>query len=241
MWRWSNAADQPDVLAQQHAVAEHVAGHVADADAGEVLLLAVAAERAEVALDRLPGAARGDAHALVVVADASRRRRTRRPARSRAPGRCRWRCRRSVAVPLSAATTRYGSSPSWRTTLAGGTHLAVHAEVVGDVEQAVDEALVAGDALGHPRVAVHRRVRQLLGVEAALACPPARSPCSSPSAPSPGPALRCGSPRGDPTSAGRRAPPGRSAGGCLPRAGRTPRSRGTDAASAGPAPWRCRT
>src|SRR3546814_10230921 len=37
--------------------------------AGEVLLLAVTPERAEVALDRLPAAAGGDAHALVVVAD----------------------------------------------------------------------------------------------------------------------------------------------------------------------------
>jgi hypothetical protein len=29
----------------------------------------------------------------------------------------------NVAVPLSAATTRYGSSPSWRTTSRGGTIL----------------------------------------------------------------------------------------------------------------------
>ena len=29
----------------------------------------------------------------------------------------------NVAVPLSAATTRYGSSPSWRTTSGGGTVL----------------------------------------------------------------------------------------------------------------------
>ena len=29
----------------------------------------------------------------------------------------------NVAVPLSAATTRYGSSPSWRTTSGGGTTL----------------------------------------------------------------------------------------------------------------------
>ena len=27
----------------------------------------------------------------------------------------------NFAVPLSAATTRYGSSPSWRTTSGGGT------------------------------------------------------------------------------------------------------------------------
>ena len=41
-------------------------------------------------------------------------------------------------------------------------------EVVGDVEQAVDEALVAGDAFGEPRIAIRRRIRQLLAEEAAL-------------------------------------------------------------------------
>ena len=60
---------QPDVLGQQHPVAEDVAGHVADADDGEVLLLDVDVELAEVPGHRLPGAAGGDAHRLVVVAD----------------------------------------------------------------------------------------------------------------------------------------------------------------------------
>ena len=60
--------DQADVLREQHAVAEHVARHVADADDREVLALGVVAELAEVPLDGLPGAAGGDAHALVVVA-----------------------------------------------------------------------------------------------------------------------------------------------------------------------------
>ena len=60
--------DQPGVLRAEHAVAEHVAGHVADADAGEVLVLAVDAHLAEVAAHRDPGAAGGDAHGLVVVA-----------------------------------------------------------------------------------------------------------------------------------------------------------------------------
>ena len=61
-------AHQPDVLGQQHPVAEHVSGHVADADDREVLRLGVVAELAEVALDRLPGALGGDPHRLVVVA-----------------------------------------------------------------------------------------------------------------------------------------------------------------------------
>ena len=61
--------DQPNVLGQQHSVAEHVAAHVADADDGEVLGLGVDAHFAEVAFDAFPCALGGDAHRLVVVAD----------------------------------------------------------------------------------------------------------------------------------------------------------------------------
>src|SRR5574337_1390221 len=49
---------QPDVRRAQHAVAKHVARHVADADHREVRGLRVHAYLAEVALDRLPGTAR---------------------------------------------------------------------------------------------------------------------------------------------------------------------------------------
>src|SRR6478609_4236765 len=62
-------SDQPDVLGQQHAVAENVTRHVADTDDREVLRLGVDAEFAEVVLHRLPGTARGDSHRLVVIAD----------------------------------------------------------------------------------------------------------------------------------------------------------------------------
>ena len=51
-------------------------------------------------------------------------------------------------MPLSAATTRYGSSASWRTHLRRRHDLAAD-EVVGDVEQAAEVVLVAGDALLH--------------------------------------------------------------------------------------------
>jgi hypothetical protein len=61
--------DQLDVPRQQHAVAEHVAGHVADAGDGEVVGVGVEPQRREVPAHRLPGAAGGDAHRLVVVAD----------------------------------------------------------------------------------------------------------------------------------------------------------------------------
>src|SRR5690606_38955224 len=141
-------------------------GHVADAHAGEVLALRIPAQGAEVALDRLPRAARGDAHALVVVAD-------------RATGGER------IAHPESVGHGQaVGDVGEGRGALVGGHHQvrvvlvvpdhvarrhdAALDDVVGDVQQALDEQLVAGHALGEPRVAVHRRVRQALGVEAAL-------------------------------------------------------------------------
>ena len=68
MSRWSKAASEPRLLGEQHAVAEHVARHVADADHAEGLALDIDVHLAEMALHALPGAARGDAHALVVVA-----------------------------------------------------------------------------------------------------------------------------------------------------------------------------
>ena len=92
-------ADQPDVAGEQHAVAEDVAGHVANSDDGEVGGLDVGPELAEVALDRLPGAAGGDRHLLVVVAGRAARRRTRRRARSRTRSRSRSRCPRRSPCP----------------------------------------------------------------------------------------------------------------------------------------------
>ena len=71
MWRWSNAATSLHVRRAQHAVAEHVARHVADADDGELVAVGVLAEHAGVAAHALPRAACGDAHRLVVVAVAA--------------------------------------------------------------------------------------------------------------------------------------------------------------------------
>jgi hypothetical protein len=112
--------DETDVRRQQHPVAEHVAGHVADARDGEVLRLRVHAELAEVALDALPGAARRDAHLLVVVARGAARG---EGVASQKPYSAEIALATSekLAVPLSAATTRYGSSGSRRTTRSGGT------------------------------------------------------------------------------------------------------------------------
>ena len=63
--------DQSDVGGQQHAIAEDIAAHVADARHGEVLALHVDTEVAEVPLHRDPRSAGGDAHRLVVVARGS--------------------------------------------------------------------------------------------------------------------------------------------------------------------------
>jgi hypothetical protein len=65
--------EQPDLVGQEHAVAEDVARHVADADHGEGIDRRVLAELAEVPLDGFPGTPGGDAHALVVVAGGAAR------------------------------------------------------------------------------------------------------------------------------------------------------------------------
>ncbi len=60
--------DEPDMARDQHAVAEDVARHVADADDRQIACFGVPAKLAKMALDEFPGAARGDADRLVVVA-----------------------------------------------------------------------------------------------------------------------------------------------------------------------------
>ena len=61
--------NQPDVLGEQHAVAEHVTTHVADTGDGEILGLGIDPHLTEMTPDRLPGTLGGDAHRLVVIAD----------------------------------------------------------------------------------------------------------------------------------------------------------------------------
>ena len=126
----------------------------------------VDAQGLEVEPDRLPGAARGDAHLLVVVAlRAAGGERVAR-ARTRGSVAISLAVSENVAVPLSAATTRYGSSPSCRTTRAGGTTWP-RLEVVGHVQHGADEHPVAGQHLALVGLAVGR-VGQLLADEAAL-------------------------------------------------------------------------
>ena len=66
-------ADQLNMSRQQHAVAEHVASHVANPHHGEVCTLDVDTQFSEVSLHRLPTPARRDAHLLMVVASGTTR------------------------------------------------------------------------------------------------------------------------------------------------------------------------
>ena len=148
---------QAGVGREQHAVAEDVAAHVADADGGEgVVLLDVFAEQAEVAFDRFPGAARGDADAFVVVA-------------------CRAAGGEGVAEPEAVfGGNAIGDVGEFGGAFVGGddevgvVFVMAHGvsgrddfafdEVVGEIQQAADEGAVAGFARFHEGVAVGRRV-----------------------------------------------------------------------------------
>ena len=145
--------DQFDRLRQQHAVSEHVARHVADADDGEGLGLDVLAHLAEVTLDRLPGAAGGDAHDLVVVADRSARGEGviqpeavvgRDAVRDVGEGR-----RALVGGHDQIGIVAFKPDHAGR--MGNGTRLV---DVVGDVQQAGQEGLVGADGLGLLGVAI---------------------------------------------------------------------------------------
>ena len=130
--------EQSDRILAQHAVAEHIARHVADTDHVERRLADIDIHFAEMPLHRLPGAARGNAHGLVVVAGRTAR------------GEC-------IAEPVVVLDRdRIGDIGERRGALVGCNHevrivafmthhvrgrneLAVRAEIVGNVEQRRDE------------------------------------------------------------------------------------------------------
>ena len=156
---------QPDVPRQQHAVAEDIARHVADADHREILRLGIDPHLAEMALDALPRSARRDAHLLVVVAHAA------------AGGECvsqpesvLGRDRVRVVGERRRALVRRDHEVRIVRVVAHHIlrrhHLAAH-EVVGHVEQPAQEILVAGDTLLHEGFAI-RRGRRALQHEAAF-------------------------------------------------------------------------
>src|SRR5690606_19431949 len=146
------SADQTNMVGPQHAIAEHIAGHVADADDAEIGGHGIETQLAAMSLHGNPGAARGDAHFLVVVADA-------------AAG------SESIAEPVVVMLRDLvGSIGEARSALVGGDdeisivtvlayhlrrrHYALVAEVVGEIEQAAHEGAVTGDALALHRIAI---------------------------------------------------------------------------------------
>src|ERR1700730_2552344 len=148
--------EQSEMPRHQHAVAEHVAGHVADADYGDFAALDIAPELAEMALDELPGSARGNAHLLVVIAGRATR-------------------RKSVAEPEPVLFGyRVGKVGESGRALVGRDHEVeglvvgpdnvrrrndpmlprlLRDDVVGEVEQAADQRLVTLNCLGPQLVA----------------------------------------------------------------------------------------
>ena len=149
----------------QHAVAEHVAAHIADGYRREGLGLTVAPRFPEMTLHAFPGAASGDAHGLVVVA-------------GRAAG------GESIVQPeVIFARQAVGDIRERGRALVGGHHqiriggvAGQHAwrrdnlvadAIVGDIKQAADEDLVTGDAPRGTRLAVYIG-GQILQHEAAL-------------------------------------------------------------------------
>ena len=156
---------QLDVGRKQHAVAEHVARHVADSKHREVVGLGVGTHLAEVPFHRFPDAAGGDSHLLVVVALAA----------ARGEG---------VAEPEAVVGGHLvGDVGKGGRALVRGDHqvgvvvVAAHHvpgrhhlgpfQVVGDVEHAENEGLVAGDAFVLERLPVAAG-RRPLDDEAAL-------------------------------------------------------------------------
>ena len=162
--------DQADVLAAQHAVAEDVAAHIADAHDREVLGSGVESELAEVAFDGLPRTSGGDGHRLVVVADRSARSEGVAEPEAAALGDrighigepCRALVSGDDEIVVVAVVTDYAVGVDDDAGVIGAV-----GEVVGDFEHAFDEHLVGGLTGGHPGVPIAHR-RQLLGEEPAL-------------------------------------------------------------------------
>ena len=157
--------DKPRLRRQEHAVAEDVARHVADADGREGFALDIAIHLAEMPLHGFPGAARRNSHLLVVV--------TGRAAR----GEC------VVEPEIMRLADRVGGVRERRRTLVGGDdeigvvgvvphdplwrHHLLDVEIVGDGEHARDEVDIGIPAGLEDRIACPAG-GQPLRIEAAL-------------------------------------------------------------------------
>ena len=156
---------QPGFVRAQQAVAEHVSGHIPNANGGEFIGRRVDPQFPEVPLHRHPGALGGDAHFLVIVTVAAPR-------------------GEGIAHPEAILGRQaVGNVREGGGTLVGGHHqvmvvlvmtdepirrpdLAVH-QVVGNIQQPPDKALVGFHPLLVKGIAV-RGIRQLLGDKSPL-------------------------------------------------------------------------
>ena len=150
----------------QHAVAEDIPGHVPHPGHGEALGLGVEAAFAEVATHRLPRAAGGDAHRLVVKPDRAARgegvTQPKAPPLGDLVGQV-----REGGGALVGGHHQVGVVPVMANDPIGSHHGTLD-EVVADLEHGGDEGLVGRLALLQPPVTIQRRVGRPLGVEATL-------------------------------------------------------------------------
>ena len=140
---------------QQHAVAEHVAAHVADADGRNRVLTRIQTELAEMPFDGFPGAARRDAHLLVVVAGRSaRRERIAQPESILGRKRVGDIGEAGRAFVGGDDEIRVGVVPAERALRA---HDLPVDDVIGQIQQAADERLVAVDDFALHGIPILRR------------------------------------------------------------------------------------
>ncbi len=144
--------NQSDFGRKQHAVAENVAAHVTDTSHCEALGLDIDIDFAEMAFDRLPAAAGRNAHLLVVVSGRSARGKGVAEPEIAAfrDGVCRIGKACGALVGGNHEVGVVGVAPE---NLFGRQHGVAH-QIIGHIEQAGDEYLVARRALGQKRVAV---------------------------------------------------------------------------------------
>ena len=137
--------DQRNAPRFDHGVAEHVAGHVADADSGGGRV-GCDADLVEVAQHRLPRPLRRDAHLFMVVAiGAARRERIAQPEaapKGELVGDIAERRRAFVCGDHEVRVVRVVPAH------ARGTDDARRLDVVGEIEQPGDEELITGDHFG---------------------------------------------------------------------------------------------
>jgi hypothetical protein len=133
--------DQPNRARLQHPVAEHITGHVADADDRDRVVLGVDTEFREVPARGQPGAASGDAHRFVVIASgAARCEGVAQPEIVFGSNRIREIGETCRALVGRHHQVRVGVVVADRV---GGAHGYAVDEIVGDVQQAADERGVA--------------------------------------------------------------------------------------------------